>query len=76
MTAGGKRTGAGRKPLPLDQRAVGITMRVRPAVAARFRAWCKGRGVSQSDAFSTWVFRLPNTKVSHDDSGNAPTKLL
>ena len=58
MTAGGKRQGAGRKPLPLDQRAVGITMRVRPEVAARFRAWCKGRGISQSEAFSTWVKHL------------------
>ena len=58
MTAGGKRKGAGRKPLPPDQRAVGITMRVRPEVAARFRAWCKGRGISQSEAFSTWILHL------------------
>ena len=58
MTAGGKRTGAGRKPLPLDQRAVAITMRVRPEVAARFRAWCKARGMSQSKAFSTWALHL------------------
>tara|TARA_R110000868_G_scaffold5829_2_gene34117 strand:- start:717 stop:899 length:183 start_codon:yes stop_codon:yes gene_type:complete len=58
MTAGGKRTGAGRKPLPPDQRAVGITMRVRPEVAARFRAWCKGRGISQGEAFSAWVKHL------------------
>jgi hypothetical protein len=40
MTAGGKRQGAGRKPLALDQRAVGVTMRVRPDIAARFAAWC------------------------------------
>jgi hypothetical protein len=58
MTAGGKRTGAGRKPLPPDQRAVAVTMRLRPQVAARFRAWCKARGISQSEAFSTWVFHL------------------
>jgi len=57
MTAGGKRTGAGRKPLPLDQRAVGVTMRVRPDIAARFAAWCTLRGVSQSRAFSAWVKR-------------------
>ena len=57
MTAGGKRTGAGRKPLPPDQRAVGITMRVRPDIAARFAAWCALRGVSQSRAFSAWVKR-------------------
>ena len=52
MTAGGKRTGAGRKPLPLDQRAVAVTVRLRPQVAARFCAWCKARGMSQSEAFS------------------------
>ena len=57
MTAGGKRQGAGRKPLPTDQRAVGVTMRVRPDIAARFAAWCKLRGVSQSRAFSEWVKR-------------------
>jgi hypothetical protein len=58
MTAGGKRTGAGRKPLPPDQRAVGVTMRVRPEVAKRFRAWCKARGMSQSEAFSSCVRNL------------------
>ena len=58
MTTGGKRKGAGRKPLPLDQKAVAITMRVRPAVAANFRAWCKARGLSQSKAFSTWALHL------------------
>lgn len=58
MSAGGKRKGAGRKPLPPDQRAVGITMRVRPLVAARFRAWCKDRRISQSEAFSTWILHL------------------
>jgi hypothetical protein len=57
MTAGGKRTGAGRKPLPPDKRAVGVTVRVRPDIAARFAAWCTLRGVSQSRAFSTWVKR-------------------
>jgi hypothetical protein len=57
MTAGGKRTGAGRKPLPPDQRAVGVTVRVRPGIAARFASWCTLRGVSQSRAFSEWVKR-------------------
>lgn len=58
MTAGGKRTGAGRKPLAPDQRAVAVTVRVRPQVAARFRAWCKARGMSQSKAFSSCVRNL------------------
>lgn len=58
MTAGGKRKGAGRKPLPLSEKAVAITVRVRPAVAARFSAWCAARGISQAAAFSTWVNHL------------------
>jgi len=58
MTSGGKRKGAGRKPLAPDQRAVAVTVRVRPQVAARFRAWCKARGISQSEAFSVYVLHL------------------
>jgi hypothetical protein len=58
MTSGGKRKGAGRKPLAPNQRAVAVTVRVRPQVAARFRAWCKARGISQSEAFSTWALHL------------------
>jgi hypothetical protein len=57
MTAGGKRPGAGRKPLAPEQRAVGVTVRVRPEVAKRFSAWCKARGISQSEAFGNWVKR-------------------
>lgn len=55
---GGKRTGAGRKPLPHDQRAVGVTVRVRPEIAARFAAWCAAKGISQALAFAAWVRRL------------------
>jgi hypothetical protein len=58
MTAGGKRQGAGRKPLAPDQRAVGVTVRVSPEVAKRFRAWCKARDISQSEAFSSCVRNL------------------
>ncbi len=58
MSAGGKRKGAGRKPLAPDQRAVGVTVRLRPQVAARFRAWCKARGMSQSEAFYAYVLHL------------------
>lgn len=58
MTTGGPRKGAGRKPLPPDQKAVAITMRVRPIAAANFRAWCKARGLSQGKAFSTWALHL------------------
>jgi hypothetical protein len=58
MTRGGKRKGAGRKPLAPDQRSVAVTVRLRPQVAARFRAWCKARGISQSEAFSAYVLHL------------------
>lgn len=58
MTAGGKRKGAGRKPLAPDQRPVAVTVRVRPQVATRFRAWCKARGMSQNEAFSAYVLHL------------------
>jgi hypothetical protein len=58
MSAGGKRKGAGRKPLAPDQRSVAVTVRLRPQVAAQFRDWRKARGMSQSEAFSTWVIHL------------------
>jgi hypothetical protein len=58
MTAGGKRKGAGRKPLAPEKRSVGVTVRLRPEVASLFRVWCKSRGISQSEAFATWVNHL------------------
>jgi hypothetical protein len=58
MTAGGKRKGAGRLRLPASERPVAVTVDVRPQVAARFRAWCKARGMSQSKAFSAYVLHL------------------
>jgi len=73
MTAGGKRKGAGRKPLPPDQRAVGVTVRVRPSIAARFSAWCAAKGISQASAFAAWVRRQrrANTELT-DAHKNAP----
>lgn len=59
MSAGGKRKGAGRKPLPADQRAVAITMRVRPAIAQRFADLRRAHGLSQSRAFAELVQRSP-----------------
>jgi hypothetical protein len=58
MTAGGKRKGAGRPPLPYSEQAVAVTVRVRPSIAARFSAWCAAKGVSQASAFAAWVRRL------------------
>lgn len=55
---GGARPGAGRPALPESARAVAITVRVRPFVAARFSAHCTTRGLSQAKAFSAMVARL------------------
>jgi hypothetical protein len=52
---GGVRPGAGRPALPASERAVGVTMRVRPAIAAKFAAYCAARGASQAATFSAWV---------------------
>lgn len=58
MTAGGKRKGAGRPALPANEKAVAVTVRVRPSIAARFSAWCAAKGISQASAFAAWVRRL------------------
>lgn len=58
MTAGGKRKGAGRPPLPSFEKAVAVTVRVRPAIAEKFSAWSAAKGVSQAAAFAAWVRRL------------------
>lgn len=58
MTAGGKRPGAGRPPLPAEEQAVAITMRVHPLIAAKFVNWCERKDISQAKAFSAWVRRL------------------
>lgn len=57
-TRGGARPGAGRPALPESARAVAITVRVRPFVAARFSAWCAAHGLSQAKAFAAMVARL------------------
>lgn len=57
-TRGGARPGAGRPALPESERAVAITMRVRPAISAKFAAHCTALGLSQAATFSAWVARL------------------
>ena len=57
---GGKRKGAGRPPLPAEEKAVAVTVRVRPKIAIRFSAWCAARKTSQSSTFADWV--KENTK--------------
>jgi hypothetical protein len=48
----------GRPALPKSDRAVGVTVKVRRPVAAKFRAWCKAHDVSQARAFADWVAGL------------------
>ena len=55
---GGARPGAGRPALPESERSVTVTVRLRPAVAARFVAWCKAKGKTQSGALTAWIARL------------------
>ncbi len=57
-THGGARNGAGRHALPPEQRAISVSMRVRPAVAACFSAWCRAACISQARAFAAWVATL------------------
>lgn len=46
MGHGGKREGAGRKPLPIDQKKVNMTIKVRPDVADKLRRRAKEEKVS------------------------------
>ena len=65
MTAGGKRKGAGRPSLHSSEKAVAVTVRVRPYIAARFSAWCIANSISQARAFAAWVRRLQYPNVSY-----------
>jgi len=47
-----KRRKAGRPRLPAEDKAVAITVRVRPVVAFEFVSWCADRKISQSKAFT------------------------
>lgn len=46
MASGGKREGAGRKALPIDQKKVNMTIKVKPDVAKELRGRAKEEGVS------------------------------
>ena len=58
MTSGGKRQGAGRKPLPSEDRPVAVTMRIHPTLAAKWADYCKNRAKSQAVTFAEYVKRL------------------
>jgi hypothetical protein len=48
-------------------------VRVDTGTAARFVAYCAAKGISQSAAFTAWVFRLPNDQNQRRGaSGPAP----
>lgn len=49
MPRGGKRLGAGAKPLPAEQHRVAVTVRLPPASAALLRALADLTGESQGD---------------------------
>ena len=46
MPSGGKREGAGRKPMPVEQKRVDLTMKIKPSVAAYIRKEAKEQGIS------------------------------
>jgi hypothetical protein len=58
MTAGGKRKGAGRPPLPPEDKPEALTIRAHPSAVRRFCAWCAAKGLSQRQAFEQLVRRL------------------
>jgi len=58
MTAGGKRKGAGRPPLPASDQPEAVTIKAHPSAVARFKAWCAAKGLSQREAFEQWARRL------------------
>lgn len=49
MARGGKREGAGRKPLPQEQKKVNITIKVKPEIAVKLRERVKNEGQSIGD---------------------------
>ena len=58
MTTGGKRPGAGRKPLAPEDRPTAVTIKAHPSAVRRFVAWCAAKGLSHREAFENWVRRL------------------
>ena len=58
MTAGGKRKGAGRPPLPASDQPAAVTIKAHPSAVARFKAWCIAQNLSHRQAFENRVRRL------------------
>lgn len=55
---GGARIGAGRPPLALNQRKVGVSFRVSPLALARLRAFSRVSGDTQAQLAETWMQSL------------------
>lgn len=51
-THGGRRTGAGRKPMPVGERRVQLSVRVLPITVERLRAHPKSQGKAIDDAIA------------------------
>ena len=52
---GGKRKGAGRKPLAVPK--VGLTVRLDPSLVSKLNAICKARKRSQAKQVEDWIRR-------------------
>ncbi len=59
MSNGGKRPGAGRKPL--QEPKVGITVKIDPLLRKFFNADCRAKGISQAKQVEIWIRETPTT---------------
>ena len=57
MTSGGKRKGAGRKPLPQKDRPEALTIKAHPSAVAAFKKHCAENSLSHREAFENWMRR-------------------
>lgn len=58
MSAGGKRKGAGRKPLDPADKPEAITIKAHPSAVRAFRIWAFANGLSHRQAFERIARRL------------------
>lgn len=58
VTRGGKRKGAGRKPLAAEDRRVAVTIKAHSLAVARFSAYCATKNLSHREAFENWTRRM------------------
>lgn len=70
MTRGGARRGAGRKPLPVDEKRHNTSFALtRPAIA-KIKARAVKRGCSRNDVVERWAMRIRESAgIDGRDSG-------